>query len=276
MQGVALPGDLIGLAMVVGLLGARHGLDADHLSAIDSLTRFNTRQRPQLAARCGVLFSFGHGTVVFAVALAVALAAQTWQAPGWLSACGAWLSITVLTLLALLNISAVLRTPGHEHAALVGWRSVAFSRLLRAGSPLLVMGVGTLFALSFDTLSLAVLFGATAIPRGGAPLALALALLFVGGMTLVDGLNGRWIAHLAGRSDRSALVASRTMGLAVAGIGLLTAALGAATQLLPAVDAWAAGKGLWFGAAIAAVVLGSYGLGQRLARGVFERSPAVA
>jgi len=266
MHGVELPGDLIGLAIVVALLGARHGLDADHLAAIDAMTRFNTRERPALARRCGVLFSLGHGVIVLAVALGVSFLARAWRAPEWLASLGAWLSIAVLTLLAVLNLAAVLRAPGHEACSLVGWRSSVFSRLLHAGRPVLVMGVGSLFAISFDTLSQAALFAVTATQFGGWRVALLLAALFIAGMALTDGLNGWWIAHLARRSDRTALVASRTMGLAVAGISLLTAALGAATQLLPAVEGWAAGKGLWFGAAVVAVVLVSYGLGQHLAR----------
>ena len=40
------------------------------------------------------------------------------------------------------------------------------------------------------------------------------------------------------------------MALAIAGIGLLTAGLGAASRALPAVDAWTGDKALWFGAAI--------------------------
>ena len=37
----ALPSDFFGLALVVLMLGIKHGLDADHLAAIDGLTRRN-------------------------------------------------------------------------------------------------------------------------------------------------------------------------------------------------------------------------------------------
>ncbi len=266
MNPTDLPRDFLGLALVVLLLGLKHGFDADHLAAIDGLTRHNARERPRLARRCGALFSLGHGVVVTGVALTVSLAASAWQVPAWLDAFGAWLSIGVLTLLALVNIAAVWRTPAHELPVLVGWRSGAFAALLRAGHPLSVMGVGSLFALSFDTVSQATLFAVTAAQFGGWQPALALALLFVIGMLLTDGLNGWWIARLLRRSDARGRVASRVMALAVSGVSLLTAALGAATQTLPSVDAWAGDKAPWFGAGVVAVVLASYLLGQRLAQ----------
>jgi high-affinity nickel-transport protein len=261
-----LPNDFIGLALLILLLGMKHGFDADHLAAIDGLTRYNAALRPRQARACGALFSVGHGLVVVGVALGVSLLSQAWHLPDWLEAFGAWVSIALLTLLALLNILAVLRTPAHQAARLTGWRSGAFARLLHARHPATVMGVGTLFALSFDTVSQAALFAVAAGQFGGWRPAVLLALLFVAGMLAVDGVNGVWIAGLIRRADRRARVASRVMTLAVSGVGLLTAALMLASRTLPAVDAWAQGKALWFGAAVVAVIALSYALGQQLAR----------
>src|SRR5260364_87875 len=50
-------------------LGARHGLDPDHLIAIDNLTRYNASRRPLLARWCGFFFAMGHGMVVACAAL---------------------------------------------------------------------------------------------------------------------------------------------------------------------------------------------------------------
>ena len=264
-----LPRDFIGLALVVLLLGMKHGFDADHLAAIDGLTRHNARARPQLARLAGALFSLGHGVVVVGVALGVALgaslAAQAWQAPAWLQAFGAWLSIGLLTGIAALNIAAVLRTPGDEVTPLAGWRCGVFSSLLRASNPATVMAVGLLFALSLDTLSQAALFAVAASQFGGWQPALGLALLFVAGMLLTDGINGWWLWRLIRRSDQTARVASRVMALAVAGVGLLTAALGVAYQTVPRFDAWAQGKEAWAGLAIIAIAGISFTLGQQLA-----------
>ena len=264
-----LPRDFIGLALVVLLLGMKHGFDADHLAAIDGLTRHNARARPQLARLAGALFSLGHGVVVVGVALGAALgaslAAQAWQAPAWLQAFGAWLSIGLLTGIAALNIAAVLRTPGDEVTPLAGWRCGVFSSLLRASNPATVMAVGLLFALSLDTLSQAALFAVAASQFGGWQPALGLALLFVAGMLLTDGINGWWLWRLVRRSDQTARVASRVMALAVAGVGLLTAALGVAYQTVPHFDAWAQGKEAWAGLAIIAIAGISFTLGQQLA-----------
>ena len=268
MTATDLSRDFLGLACVVLLLGLRHGFDADHLAAIDGLACHNAATRPRLARLCGVLFSLGHGVVVVGVALSVSLLARAWRVPQWLDSLGAWVSIGVLTLLALVNIAAVLKTPGDEVARLSGWRSGVFARLLRAGSPLTVMGVGILFALSFDTVSQAALFAMTAAAYGGWRPALLLALLFTTGMLVTDGLNGWLIWRLIHRSERTAQVASRTVALAVSGVGLLTAGLTLATRFVPAADLWAEGKGLWFGGAVVAVVLASFVIGQRLARAV--------
>jgi len=105
--------DFLGLAAVVQLLGLRHGFDADHLAAIDGLAFHNAGRRPRVARLSGVLFSLGHGLVVVGVAVGVSLLAQAWQAPQWLDAMGVWVSVVALTLLALVNIAAVLRTPDH-------------------------------------------------------------------------------------------------------------------------------------------------------------------
>ena len=269
-----LPRDFLGLALVVLLLGVKHGFDPDHLAAIDGLTRFNALKRPRLARWAGVLFSLGHGLVVVAVALAVAQLAQAWQAPHWLEALGAWTSIAVLTLLALVNIVAVLRTPGHQMTALLGWRSGLFSRLLHSGSPWLVAAVGSVFALSFDSVSQAALLGMAATQFSGWQHASTLALVFTAGMLVTDGLNSWWIARLVKRADQTARIASRVLALAISGVGLLIAGMAAASRSLPAVDAWAEGKELWFGAAVMLVVLASYVLGQRLARARPEFTPA--
>jgi len=266
MSPTDLPRDFLGIALVVLLLGLKHGFDADHLAAIDGLACHNAPTRPRLARLSGALFSLGHGVVVVGVALAVSLLAEAWRAPRWLEALGAWVSIGVLTLLALVNIAAVLRTPNDEMAHLFGWRSGAFARLLRAGSPLMVMGVGTLFALSFDTMSQAALFAVTATQYGGWQPALLLALVFTAGMLLTDGINGWWVSRLICSSERTARVASRIVALAVSGVGLLTAGLTLATRFVPAADLWAQGKDLWFGAAIIAVLFASFVIGQSVGR----------
>src|SRR5258707_8754377 len=82
--------DILGLAALVFVLGLKHGLDPDHLVAIDGFTR-SSRSR-----WCGLFFSLGHGVVVTLVGVGVALIAADWQPPQWLEYTGAWISIGVL------------------------------------------------------------------------------------------------------------------------------------------------------------------------------------
>ena len=69
-----LPSEWAALSGLVFLMGLKHGFDADHLAAIDGLTRYNARRGRAFAPHCGVFFSVGHGVVVVAIALAVGLA----------------------------------------------------------------------------------------------------------------------------------------------------------------------------------------------------------
>ena len=153
----ALPSELPALVAAVLLLGMRHGVDADHLATIDALTRLNMPLRPRLARRAGALFSLGHGAVVVAVASVVGAWLPEWQVPGWLISFGAWTSIACLIALAALNAASVLRTPRHGQARLAGLRSRWFGARHSTGA-LGIMGVGALFAVSFDTLSQAAMF----------------------------------------------------------------------------------------------------------------------
>ena len=261
-----LPRDIASLAPMVLLMGMKHGLDADHLAAIDGLTRFNAQPRPRLARSAGALFAVGHGSVLASAAAAMGALSHAWSLPRWLEAFGAWMSIAVLTALALTNLVAVMKTPGHEVAHLHGWRGGMFASLLRARSPALVIGVGILFAVSFETVSQAALIAALATPLGGWKTALALGTCFFIGMLLIDGVNGAWVARLIRRSDRMARVASRALVFAVSGAGLLTVGLTLVTQAQPGVDAWAQGKELWFGATVAAIVGLGFAIGRALAR----------
>ena len=154
-----------------------------------------------------------------------------------------------------------MKTPSHEVARPIYWRSGLLARLLRAGHPLTMLGVGAMFALSFDTISQAALFAMTASAYGGWRPALLLALVFTTGMLLTDGVNGWLIWRLVHRSERSARVASRSVALAVSGVGLLTAGLALATRFVPAAQLWADGRTV-SGGAVVAIVLASFLVGR--------------
>lgn len=253
-----LPTEWTALALLVFVLGVKHGFDADHLATIDGLTRLNTRTRRPWARYCGALFSIGHGLIVMAIAIGVGIASATWTAPHWLEASGTWISLFFLTALGILNLRAVLITPRDEVVAPVGLKGRLLGGLRHASRPALVALVGALFALSFDTVSQAALFAVTAGQFGGVGHAVALGLLFTLGMLVTDGINGLWIARLIARADQIALIVSRVMSLAVAAVSLLVAAFGVARMTVPAIGAWSNDRDLLLGSIVVAIVASSY------------------
>ena len=262
-----LPNEWFALLTLVFILGAKHGLDADHLAAVDGLTRYNLRLAPQRARWCGSLFSLGHGTVVMLIALAVGYASTHWQVPDWMEDLGTWISIGFLTLLGALNLRAVLTAPAGEMVAPIGIKAGLLHRLQATSHPIAIAAVGALFALSFDTMSQAALFAVTATQHGGLAHALALGLAFTCGMLLADGINGLWIAHLLRRADHRARIASRIMGLMVAAISFSVAGFGLARWLDADVSGWYEGKELVVGITVIALFAASFVAGNLMARG---------
>jgi high-affinity nickel-transport protein len=211
--------DLLGLAALVFVLGLKHGLDPDHLVAIDGFTR-SSRSR-----WCGLFFSLGHGVVVTLVGVAVALVATEWQPPHWLEDTGAWISIGVLLALGVANLLAVLRARPGVPVPLVGLRGHWLSeRLARASHPAVIAAVGAAFALSFDTISHALVFSMTGATLAGWFFAAVLGVVFTAGMALTDAVNGLFVARLVAGADERAAAASRCMSIAIAALCLGLAA----------------------------------------------------
>jgi high-affinity nickel-transport protein len=265
----ALPTDWGALCALVFLLGMRHGLDADHLAAIDGLTRLSSRQGRGYARYCGALFSLGHGIVVLSIAALAGTLGAHWVPPSWFESLGSIISIGFLAVIGIVNLRAVLSADPLAVVPLVGLRGKALNRLLarlgRTQGAAAVMGVGSLFALSFDTLSQSALFAVMAVQFGGIEHALTLGLLFVLGMLASDGANGWWISHLIGRTDRLAVVASRVMTMAVACVSLLVAAIGIARLASHEFEGWTEGKELVIGAAVIVLIGASYLVACRVA-----------
>jgi high-affinity nickel-transport protein len=252
-------GGLYPLVALAVVLGMKHGMDADHLATIDGLTRFNAAAgRGRLARACGFLFSLGHGVVVCIVAVATGLLFQQGAVPAWMDDVGAWVSAFFLISLGALNLYAVFTTPAHEMVQMVGLKGRWLGKLRHAGHPLLIAMVGALFAFSFDTLSQAALFSATATQYGGVMSALLLALCFMAGMMVTDAANGLWISHLLRRADATARAASRVMGITVALLSLFVAALGLSRRFFPEASSWQEGRELFIGCSIILIIAASF------------------
>lgn len=255
--------DWLALAALVFFLGVRHGFDPDHLVAIDGLARSSARLRPRLAGWCGVFFSLGHGVVVTLLGIAVALVVTDWQAPAWLEQTGACVSIGVLAALGAANLLAVARAPSGVPVALAGLRGRWWAdRLANASHPAVIAAIGAAFALSFDTISHALLFSLTGASMAGWLFAGLLGVLFTLGMALTDAVNGWWVARLAARADALAAVSSRCMSVAIAALCLLLAAGGFARYVAPSIERFAPAVSV----ATLAATLVSYLLARRLAR----------
>src|SRR5580700_6352568 len=69
---------LLGTAALAYTFGLRHALDADHISAIDNVTRklMQDGKRPLLV---GFYFSLGHSTIVVVLSVGIAIAAARIQ-----------------------------------------------------------------------------------------------------------------------------------------------------------------------------------------------------
>ena len=265
-QNMVTPPTWMALLLLVFVLGMRHGLDADHLVAIDGLTRFNAPRSPRLARFCGMLFSLGHGTVVIAVALAIGAFAMSVSFPQWFTDVGAWISIAFLIALGLVNLHALAEAEADAPVQLVGIKSGLARRLTNASHPVLIASVGGLFALSFDTLTQAALFAATATQFGGLHSAFVVGVVFTLGMLLVDGVNGVWIYSLIARTNRRALIASRIFTAVVSALSLSVAMFGIAKSFSPAIDGWGNDKELAFGIAVLVVVIVGFVASMGIAR----------
>jgi len=161
------------LLILAGALGLRHGVDPDHLAAIDGLSRM----RP--SRWNGVLFALGHGALVTLLAVGVGGLVSRLLEPY-----APWLLVS----LGVLNLWRLKRPLAHRH--------ISFSRL-RFSSPLIV---GVVFGAGFETASQ---LSALVLSADINPWILGCA--FSAGMVLVDGTDG----YLASRTQNKAISGSR-------------------------------------------------------------------
>ncbi len=69
---------LLGTAMLAYSFGLRHAFDADHIAAIDNVTR-KLMQEGKRPVGVGLFFSLGHSTIVVGLSVAIAVTASTLQ-----------------------------------------------------------------------------------------------------------------------------------------------------------------------------------------------------
>lgn len=205
---------LLSTAALAYTLGLRHALDADHISAIDLMTRrlIATGQRP---VTVGTFFSLGHSTIVIVTSIVVAATAagvagrfDSFGNVGGII--GTSVSAAFLILLGLMNayilyklvvqIQKVIRLQPDQEAD-EAWKiegGGCLFRLLKRmfrliDRPWKMYPLGVLFGLGFDTSSEIALLGISSIQgaRGTSIwLILIFPILFTAGMCLVDTTDG--------------------------------------------------------------------------------------
>jgi high-affinity nickel-transport protein len=219
--GVATLG--LGTGVLAYTLGLRHAFDADHITAIDNVTRklMSDGRRP---VGVGFFFAVGHSTIVVALGVLLSFgirAVSTEVRDGassahrYLGVIGTGISGSFLLLLALLNGLVLLDTarrfvalrhPAGAEPELASPQPRFVERALLKLSGHIdtswkMYPVGILFGLGFETATEIALLAMTGTSvAAGLPLwtVLCLPLLFTAGMTLVDSLDGVFMSFAYG------------------------------------------------------------------------------
>jgi high-affinity nickel-transport protein len=209
----------VGVAVTAWTLGARHAFDADHIAAIDNATRKLLADRPDAKPLgTGFFFALGHSSVMLTVGVGLTVAAKSvfgavvqphagFETAG--GTAGTLVSAGFLWLIAGLNIVVLagiwrvfremrrgvydeVQLEAHLNAR--GFMFRFFGRWMRSINHTWQMfGVGFVFGVGFDTATeVLLLAGTAAAAEQGLPwyAVLALPLLFAGGMTVFDSLDG--------------------------------------------------------------------------------------
>jgi high-affinity nickel-transport protein len=210
---------LVSTAILSYTLGLRHALDADHISAIDLMTRrlIAAGQRP---VTVGMYFSLGHSTIVIITSLVVAGTAaavsskfDNFARVGGIV--GTSVSATFLLLLGLMNIYILYKLivqmrrmiasePGTEHEEFKiqggGCLFPILQRLFKLiDRPWKMYPLGVMFGLGFDTSSEIAILGISSIQATKGTsiwLILIFPLLFTAGMCLLDTTDGALMMSL--------------------------------------------------------------------------------
>ncbi|KAH9840555.1 high-affinity nickel-transport protein-domain-containing protein [Rhodofomes roseus] len=210
---------LISTAVLSYTLGLRHALDADHISAIDLMTRrlIASGQKP---VTVGMFFSLGHSTIVIVTSLVVAGTAaavsnrfDSFSRVGGII--GSSVSAAFLILLGIMNIYILYKLVCQLQRAIAADSDEADTGMPFYGGgclfnmfkglfkmidrPWKMYPLGVLFGLGFDTSSEIALLGISSIEAASGTsfwLILIFPLLFTAGMCLLDTADGALMMSL--------------------------------------------------------------------------------
>ena len=191
----AMMPDNVALLVVAYTLGLRHALDADHIAAIDNVTRrlVLSGKRP---VTVGLYFALGHSTVVLFATMLIATLSEQYDTQselrgiiGTIISAGFLLIVGGINFLSVITIIRCMKEcSARDHTAAMDWDQLHasggfFSRVLGArlfraiDRPWKMYVVGLLFGLGFDTATeVSLLAIAAHQSAGGAPAGLVLCL----------------------------------------------------------------------------------------------------
>jgi nickel/cobalt transporter (NiCoT) family protein len=218
---------LLATAVIAYGFGLRHAVDADHIAAIDNVTR-KLMQEGKRPVAVGFFFSLGHSTIVVVASLVIALTASSLHErfPGLITiggVIGTLVSVLFLFAIALINIVVlaevfrlfrrVKRGQSYADEELNGFlaRRGLIGRVLRALFRLISRSwhmylLGFLFGLGFDTATEIGLLGISAAEASkGLSIwsILVFPALFTAGMLLVDTSDGVLMVGACGWAFRN-------------------------------------------------------------------------
>jgi high-affinity nickel-transport protein len=243
----SLQASLLTSLALVGMLGFRHGFDADHIAVVDGMTRARQLHCSYWTSRLvGAQFALGHSAIILAASLL--LHGQSAALPAWLDGLGLVISTCFLLAIAASNFAHALRpASARPHSPF----AAALLRL--TGRQLHPALVGMAFALSFDSLAQAAFFASRGGQFSGVGAVALLAAAFGLGMLVADAANGALLNWFAGRSDRLARHASRFSSAFIALIASATAAAGLMREFESGFAATWESLGMWLGVGLMAL-----------------------
>ncbi|HFZ8993294.1 TPA: HoxN/HupN/NixA family nickel/cobalt transporter [Citrobacter freundii] len=202
---------LLALCLIAWGYGLRHAVDADHIAAIDNVTRKLIQQKKK-AFTTGVWFSLGHSTIVVLASIAIALTTSTFKNNiKWMQDVGGVIGTSVssafLLLLAIVNFVIfchvfktfrhLKRTGSYDESTAGVSISGPLSWLFRSAFKFVSKSwhmyfIGFLFGLGFDTATEISLLGISASSASSGISIwsiLVFPTLFTAGMALIDCLD---------------------------------------------------------------------------------------
>jgi nickel/cobalt transporter (NiCoT) family protein len=168
------------------LLGLRHALDVDHITAIDNLVRLHNARRKSRWVGAG--FGIGHMISVLAEMILIIYVIGNITRIDQLSFWGGVIGAVALGIIAIVNIYSMKKW-GKTGSAILASKVLARTGVMNPFSSALLTGM--VFGLGFDTATQisAVTLSAVASATLGIQMALVLAGFFAAGMIPVDTLD---------------------------------------------------------------------------------------